>query len=122
MKKLFIFIFLLIYSNNLFADYSNFYFGHCTYYVAKNTFVNWGGNAKDWINNATDRNIYNSPIVGGVVVFDWVNYSEYWHVGIVENIINDNFFIISEMNYKRLNQITYRIINVDDINIKGFIF
>lgn len=101
----------------------SFYYWQCTWYVAKYKYVNWGGNANQWITNAKEkwRVISQTPRVWAIVQFSWPWYNrQYWHVAIVR-AIKDNYIIISEMNYRKLWEITYRYININDININWYI-
>lgn len=122
-KKLLIFIVFFFPLADIYANYNNFYYGHCTRYVAKEKNVDWTGNAKDWLNNAKNiwHTIGQNAIKGSIIVFNGPRYSNYWHVAIVENIIW-NYLIISEMNYDKLNKINYRKINKYDVNIIWFIY
>ena len=115
-------IFML--TNWVSAWYSSFYYWHCTWYVAKEKKVTWRWNAKDWLVNASNQwySIWNKARYKSIVVFYWPWYNQdYWHTAIVENVIWD-YIIISEMNYYRLWQITYRKISKSDINILWYIY
>lgn len=104
--------------------YANtFYYGHCTWYVANKKSIQWRGHAKDWYNNASINNrVWDKPILNSIIVFNWPGYNpEYWHVGIVEWFVWDDI-IISDMNYKRLWQITYRRIKTSDSAIVWYIY
>jgi len=100
-----------------------FYFWQCTFYVAQYKFVNWWWSAKDWIKNASKkwRVISKNPKVWSIVQFTWYWYNkDHWHVAIVRAIKWD-YIIISEMNYRRLNEITYRYVNINNKSIDGYI-
>ena len=76
----------------------SFPWGQCTYYVARRRNIPWGGNARNWLTNASayGAKIGKVPIVGAIVV---TSESRYGHVALVEQISGDNF-LVSEMNYK----------------------
>lgn len=127
MKKILIIFLISIFcfSSTHAVFYSRFYWGQCTRYVAKNKPVTWWGNAKDWIKNAKAQGykVWNKPEKGSIVVYHWPWYSvKYGHVAIVENIINKNYMIVSEMNYHGLNKITYRKASIKDKWIIWYIY
>lgn len=106
------------------SAYSNFYYWHCTWYVWKNIWVDWRGNAKDWLVNASIKwhTIGKYPRSWAIVVFYWYWYNRlYGHVWIVESVRGD-YMIISEMNYRRLWEITYRKIKYTDIKDVWYIY
>ena len=104
--------------------YHTFYWGNCTWYVAKYKTVNWWGNANAWIKNAkakwhaTGKN----PTLGSIIVFNgrWYN-PRYGHVAIVMDIKKD-YLIVSDMNYRRLWEITTRKIYKNDRAILWYIY
>lgn len=104
--------------------YHTFYWGNCTWYVAKYKTVNWGWNANMWLKNAQAkwRTTWQTPVLWAIVVLDgrWYN-PRYGHVAIVMDIKWDSI-IVSDMNYRRLNEVTYRKISKKDRAIKGYIY
>ena len=98
----------------------------CTWFVSKYKYVNWWWNAKDWIVNAKNAwaEIGNTAKKWSIIVFKASrDYPVYWHVWIVYDIIpRTNKIIISEMNYKGEGIISYRLIDMNDKNIKGYIY
>ncbi|PID87504.1 hypothetical protein CSB07_00870 [Candidatus Gracilibacteria bacterium] len=100
-----------------------FYWGNCTWYVGQYKDVNWGGNAKDWIKNARKkgRKIINYPKIGSIIVFHGRGYNpRYGHVGIVMDVKGSDI-IVSDMNYRRLGEITYRKVPINNSAIIGYI-
>jgi surface antigen/LysM repeat protein len=87
-----------------------FYRGNCTWYVGQYKNVNWWWNAKDWLKNAQKfwHSTWVNPWVWAIVVFNgkWYN-PRYWHVAIVMDVKKD-YIYISDMNYRKLWEITYR--------------
>lgn len=123
MKKIFLVVLLFIYFSSWVNANSNFYYWNCTWYVSKQLKVTWTWNAKDWLNNARNKwkETWNIPQKKSIIVF-WTWYNEkYWHVAIVESR-KDDIIIVSEMNYKKLNEITYRKINIYDNSIVWYIY
>jgi len=101
-----------------------FYWWNCTRYVAQYKNVNWWWNANQWLKNAKAKwqLTWNVPKLWSIVVFNWRWYNpRYWHVWIVMDILSDKI-IISDMNYRRLNEITYRKIPKTDRAIKWYIY
>jgi len=85
-------------------SYHTFYWGNCTWYVAKYKSVNWWGNANAWLRNARAKGhpTGNTPTLGSIVVFNGRGYNpRYGHVAIVMDVKSDHL-IISDMNYRRL--------------------
>lgn len=105
-------------------SYHTFYWWNCTWYVAKYKTVNWWGNAKDWLKNASakGRATWSTPELWSIVVFNgrWYN-PRYGHVWIVMDIKSDHI-IVSDMNYRRLNEVTYRKVPINDRAIMGYIY
>lgn len=98
---------------------------NCTYYVASYKNVNWRWNANRWLKNsrAKGHSTGMKAIKGSIIVLwgRWYN-RRYWHVWIVREV-QKNHLIISDMNYKRLNQVTVRKIKRwNNPTIKGFIY
>lgn len=100
-----------------------FYWGNCTWYVAQYKNVDWSWNAKDWLRNARSKwhKTSNIASVWSIIVFNWRWYNPvYWHVWIVTWITWNNL-IISDMNYRRLWEVTSRKISKNDWAIRWFI-
>ncbi|MHB1638727.1 MAG: CHAP domain-containing protein [Candidatus Dormibacteria bacterium] len=82
---------------------SSFAFGDCTWYVATQRAVTWGGNADQWWANAAAAGYLEgqTPKVGSIVVWGpnvpGESYS-YGHVAYVE-AVQGNRFEVSEMNF-----------------------
>lgn len=95
--------------------------GNCTWYVY-NRFAQIGksiypylGNAADWDQSAVDQGyaVSSKPKVGSAVVFELGvagSHRTYGHVGFCEYVLSDGSFLISEMNFTGLYQVTWRII------------
>lgn len=102
-----------------------FYWGNCTWYVWQYKNVNWWWNANKWIANARAKwhKILSktSPKIWSIVQLTgrWYN-PKYWHVAIVMDI-TETHIIISDMNYRRLNEVTYRKIAINDRTIDWYI-
>ena len=101
-----------------------FYWWNCTRYVWQYKDVNWWWNANQWIKNAQAkwRPTWNTPTLWSIIVFDWRGYNpRYWHVWIVMDIKWSDI-IVSDMNYRRINEVTYRKIPIADRSIKWYIY
>jgi hypothetical protein len=75
--------------------------GQCTWWVAFNVPVTWGGNAGDWLVNASrrGRGMTDQPLLHSIVVYAPSRfYSGYGHVAIVL-AVSRGWFLVSEMNY-----------------------
>ncbi len=101
-----------------------FYWGNCTWYVAQYKNVNWSWNANQWLRNAqakwhpTGKN----PWLWAIVVFQWRWYNPtYWHVWIVIDVQAEHI-IISDMNYRKLNEVTVRKVPKTDPAIQWYIY
>lgn len=100
---------------------------NCTYYVASHKNVNWRWNANQWMRNAAKkwhkivRGRGFKPKLWAIVVLEgrWYNL-RYGHVAIVREIRED-YMIVSDMNFRKLNQITYRKVSLNSRNITGYI-
>lgn len=105
-------------------SYHTFYWGNCTWYVAKYKSVNWWGNANQWLRNAQAKGhpTGNTPTLGSIVVLNgrWYN-PRYGHVAIVMDIKSDHL-IVSDMNYRRLGEVTTRKIPKNDRAIMWYIY
>ena len=101
---------------------------NCTYYVASYKNVNWRWNANQWMRNAAakwNKVVYGrwfKPKVWSIISFAWRGYNlRYGHVGIVMEVKSD-YMIVSDMNYKRLNEVTYRKVSLNDNRIVWYIY
>ena len=101
---------------------------NCTWYVASYKKVNWRWNANQWMRNAKakwNKVVYGrwfAPKLWSIVVLEWRWYNlRYGHVAIVMEV-KDWYMIVSDMNYRRLNEVTYRKINLNSGNITGYIY
>lgn len=98
--------------------------GNCTWYVASYKNVDWRGNANQWLRNARAKwhPTWMTPQTGSIVVLDgrWYN-PWYGHVAIVMEVKADTL-IVSDMNYRRLYEVTYREIPKNDRAIKWYIY
>lgn len=75
--------------------------GQCTWWAAYNVLVTWGGNAGDWLANASRRGraVAGRPAVHSIAVYaPSSSYSPYGHVAVVLAVAN-HWFLVSEMNY-----------------------
>lgn len=97
-----------------------FPWGYCTWYVATRVHVPWGGNAKNWLDNARAYGavISNKPAVGAIVVT--TDNRRYGHVAYVESV-GENGFTVSEMNYQKFGKVNTRFIPNNSGIIRGFI-
>lgn len=98
--------------------------GNCTYYVASYKNVNWRGNANQWLKNARAKwhATGSNPSLWAIVALDGTWYNRrYWHVAIVMEVL-PNHIIVSDMNYRRLNEVTYRKIPKNDRAIQWYIY
>jgi surface antigen len=97
---------------------------NCTYYVASYKNVNWRWNANQWIRNAEAKwhPTWQTPTVWSIVQFTgrWYN-PKYGHVGIVMDVTSTHI-IVSDMNYRRLNEVTYRKVLKNDRTIDWYIY
>ncbi len=106
-------------------SYHKFYWGNCTWYVAKYKTVDWGWNAKDWVRNARKKwhPTGHTPKLWAIIVFNgrWYN-PRYGHVWIVMDIKKNWDLIITDMNYRRLWEVTYRKISSKNRAIEWYIY
>ncbi|GAB0174198.1 MAG: hypothetical protein HHAS10_00770 [Candidatus Altimarinota bacterium] len=101
-----------------------FAWGNCTWYVAQNKTVTWRGNANAWIKNAKAKGVPTGqkPIPGAIVQFTGRGYNRYYgHVGIVADV-TDDYIIVKDMNYRKINEVTIRKVPRDDSTIDGYIY
>jgi len=97
---------------------------NCTYYVASYKNVNWRWNANKWLRNARAKwhKTWNTPTIWSIVTFEWRGYNpRYGHVALVMDIKWDSI-IVSEMNYRRINEVTYRRVKINDSRITWYIY
>jgi surface antigen len=88
--------------------------------VASYKNVNWRGNANQWLRNARAKGhaTGSTPTLGSIVVLNGRGYNpRYGHVAIVMEVKKD-YLIVSDMNYRRLYEVTYRKIPINDRAIK----
>jgi surface antigen len=98
--------------------------GNCTYYVASYKAVNWRWNANQWLRNARAKwhKTGNYAVNGSIIVLGWRWYNRwYWHVAIVREVHKD-YLIVSDMNYRRLNQVTIRKIKRYWSHVRWYIY
>jgi surface antigen len=85
--------------------------------------VPWGGNAKNWFENAEGyAKVGYNPEGGAIVVFHSVrgeSYSRYGHVALVTSV-GANSFTVTEMNYEGYDRVDSRTISDADPAITGF--
>ena len=98
--------------------------GNCTWYVASYKNVDWRWNANQWLRNARKKwhVTWNYAVKWAIVVLWWRWYNRrYWHVAIVRDVKKD-YLIVSDMNYRRLWQVTIRKIKRYWSHIKWYIY
>lgn len=98
--------------------------GNCTWYVASYKNVNWRWNANRWMKNAKAKwhKVGSNPSIGAIVQFEGRGYNPYYgHVGIVIDMTSTHI-IVSDMNYRRLGEVTTRKVPKSDRTIKGYIY
>ena len=106
------------------APKHTFYWWNCTWYIAQYKNVSWWWNANQWISNAKAAGVstWSSPRLWAIVQFTWTWYNpRYGHVWIVMEVKWDHI-IVSDMNYRRLNEITYRKVPINDRSIDWYIY
>jgi len=97
-----------------------FPWGQCTWYVAQRRYIPWGGNAKTWIQQASQYGFAtgSEPKVGAII--QTRESSLYGHVAYVE-AVDDDYVTISEMNLGQgIKKI--RTLSIDDWRIVGYIY
>jgi hypothetical protein len=100
-----------------------FPYGQCTWWAAYNRRVTWGGNARDWIANATAQGVLtaSAPSVGAIAVFrPGGAYSELGHVAIVVEV-TANAYRVSEMHAPAWGVVSTRVITWPDPDVLAFI-
>ena len=98
--------------------------GNCTWYVASYKNVDWRGNANQWMRNAAAKGhaTGSNPSIGAIVQFEGRGYNPYYgHVGIVIDTTSTHI-IVSDMNYRRLGEVTTRKVPINDRTIKWYIY
>lgn len=98
--------------------------GNCTWYVASYKNVNWRGNANQWMRNAAAKwhPTGSNPSVWAIVQFAGRGYNPYYgHVGIVIDMTSTHI-IVSDMNYRRLWEVTTRKVPINDRSIQWYIY
>jgi len=101
-----------------------FYWGNCTRFVGQYKNVNWWGNANQWLRNARAKGhpTWYRATPGAIIVFggSWYN-PRYGHVWIVKKV-EWNELVVVDMNYRRLNEVTYRRISASSPWIAWYIY
>ncbi len=97
---------------------------NCTHYVASYKNVIWRWNANQWFRNAKAKGVptWWNATKGSIVVL-WGRWYNRWygHVAIVRRVGKD-YLIISDMNYRRLNEVTVRKIKRFWPHIRWYIY
>lgn len=110
---------------------NDFAFGECTWYVATQRCIPWGGNADAWYYNAAQMGYQegSTPEVGAVAVWwagrggaSWVGHVAYVvAVGPTAGIPAGSFEL-AEMNWDGWDRVDYRIVVADPNVFQGFIY
>ncbi len=98
--------------------------GNCTNYVASYKDVDWRWNANQWLYRAKAKGhaTWNYAKNGAIIVLGWRGYNRYFgHVAIVRKV-EKNHLIVSDMNYRRKNQVTVRKIKRYGSHVRGYIY
>ena len=101
-----------------------FYWGNCTRFVGQYKNVNWWGNANQWLRNARAKGhaTWYQARPWAIIVFWWSWYNpRYGHVGIVKKV-EWNEIVVVDMNFRRLNEVTYRRISANGPWIMWYIY
>ncbi len=101
-----------------------FAWGNCTWYVGQNKSVSWRGNANAWMKNAKAAGVKTGQkaVPWAIIQFSGRWYNRYYgHVGIVADV-TDDYVIVKDMNYRRINEVTIRKILKGDSSIDGYIY
>ena len=101
-----------------------FYWGNCTRFVGQYKNVNWWGNANQWLANARAKwhATWTQAKPWAIIVFGGGGYNpRYGHVGIVQKVTG-NQMVVVDMNYRRLNEVTYRNVTVGSAWIVWYIY
>lgn len=97
---------------------------NCTWYVASYKNVDWRWNANQWMRNAAAKwhPTGSNPTVWAIVQFAGRWYNPYYgHVGIVTDVTSTHI-IVSDMNYRRLGEVTTRKVPRNDRTIQWYIY
>lgn len=97
---------------------------NCTWYVASYKNVDWRWNANQWIRNAEAKwhATWQVAKVWSIVQLTGTWYNpKYGHVAIVMEVTADHI-IVSDMNYRKLYEVTYRKIALNDRAIDWYIY
>ena len=116
----------------------SFAYGDCTWYVATQRCIPWGGNANAWYYNASKMGyaVGSRPEVGAVAIWNQGQGGAnawYGHVAYVEVVGPDlgvgsvavvpaGDFEISEMNWGAWDQVDYRVLPDTASYLQGFIY
>jgi hypothetical protein len=95
-----------------------------TWYVSSYVKINWRWNASQWIEKATNKwhKTWDIPLEWSIIILWGKEYNpKYQHVAIVRKVEKD-YLIISEMNYRKLWEITFRKIKSKWDHIKWYIY
>lgn len=100
--------------------------GYCTYYVATQMKITFGGNAKNWLANAKASGYATgqepAPRSAVVMTGPAGALRRYGHVAYVESVNGNGTITISEMNYEHFNRINSRTLSINDSTIRGYIY
>jgi surface antigen/LysM repeat protein len=100
--------------------------GYCTYYVASQMKITFGGNAKNWLANAKASGYVtgSEPASRSAVVMTGPTRTMrlYGHVAYVDSVNGDGTITISEMNFDHFNRVDTRTISAHDPSIRGYIY
>lgn len=86
--------------------------------------MNWRGNANAWMKNAkaAGAKVGQKPVPGAIIQFSGRGYNRYYgHVGIVADV-TDEYVIVKDMNYRKINEVTIRKVKINDSTIDGYIY
>ncbi len=97
---------------------------NCTYFVSHYKDVTWRWNANQWIRNARAKWVPTGNVAKpwAIVQFTgrWYN-PRYGHVWIVTEV-SWKHMIVADMNYRRLNEVTYRKVPLNHSAIDWYIY
>lgn len=97
---------------------------NCTWYVASHKWVDWRGNANQWLRNARAKGhpTGSNPTIWSIVQFEGRGYNPYYgHVAVVIDV-TDSHIIVSDMNYRRKYEVTTRKVPKNDRTIQWYIY
>jgi peptidoglycan DL-endopeptidase CwlO len=110
---------------------SGFAYGECTWYVATQRCIPWGGNADAWYYNAAQMGYLEgqTPEVGAVAVWipgrggaSWVGHVAYVVAVSPTDGIPAGSFEVSEMNWDGWDEVDYRVLQYSSDIFEGFIY